>query len=434
MLLKLFKKLWQVLTGITEKSAKGLSLIWTDKDFRLFAIVYFVQGALGLTTVSFPLFLKQELGMTVVAITTMMASYGTLWLIKPLYGAISDALPIFGFRRKPYIMLFSAVSSIAWALVAFYPPSYGLVFFAMFLQSLGFAFTDVVIDGLAVEKSTEKTAGKIQSIMWGSRMAGMMVSGFLGGYLIGVIGYQGIFTIVAMLPCAVIIATMFVKEAKVVISKEKVLNIWSKVKAWLSSLKKPSKVIADLSSKYKALAFASLFIFVSNMFPHFTTGSLAPFTIFMKESLDFSDSLLGLLVTVMSLGKLLGVIIYALFLDGVDLRRVLKWSIIISSMVTLFALLKFNPTSALLIHLCWGVTGYISFLPVMKLAVKSCPKSIEATVFALLMSISNLGSTVATLSSGYVYEYYGLQALIVLAFIGGLLALPFIKYLKGEGE
>lgn len=184
----------------------------------------------------------------------------------------------------------------------------------------------------------------------------------------------------------------------------------------------------------KALIFASVFIFVFNMFPHFTTSNLAPFIVFMKDALDFSDSLLGALVTVMSFGKLLGVVIYALFLDGVDLKKILKWSVIGGSIVTLFAFVVFNPFSAVIIHLCWGIVGYICFLPVMKLAVRSCPKNLEATVFALLMSVGNFGNTFAIFSSGYVYQYYGLKALILMAAIGGLLALPFIKYLKERNE
>lgn len=424
------KKVWKVLKELKDKAAHGMKLIWTDKDYRLFAIVYLVQGSLGLTTVSFPLFLKDELGLTAFQITTLMASYGILWFIKPLYGAISDALPIFKLRRKPYIFFFSALSTVAWGLVAFYPPTYNLVFVALFLQSLGFAFTDVVVDGLAVQKSTKKTAGKIQSIMWGSRMTGMMISGFLGGYLINIIGYQNIFAIVALMPVLVLITTIFVDE-------EKVESVIKRSKSFFTRMKDSfQKLTWDTFKKgvieAKPLIFASVFIFIFNMFPHFTTSNLAPFIIFMKDSLNFSDSLLGALVTVMSLGKLLGVIIYALFLDGVDLRKILKWSVIAGSIVTLFALILFNPFSAVIIHLCWGIIGYISFLPVMKLAVRSCPKDMEATVFALLMSVGNFGNTFATFSSGYVYEFYGLNALILMAAIGGLLALPFIKYLKEE--
>ena len=265
-------------------------------------------------------------------------------------------------------------------------------------------------------------------------MTGMMISGFLGGFLIKLIGYYNIFVIVAALPLLVIFATYFVEEEKVKSIKERSSKFFAKFKTFCKSLKTPWQTVTELALTYKALIFASVFIFVFNMFPHFTTSNLSPFIIFMKDSMNFSDSLLGALVTVMSFGKLVGVFIYALFLDGVDLRKILKWSVIAGSLVTLFAFVLFNPFSAVIIHLCWGIVGYISFLPVMKLAVRSCPKNIEATVFALLMSVSNFGSTFATFSSGYIYDFYGLKALILMAAIGGLLALPFIKYLKDKEE
>ncbi len=307
----------------------------------------------------------------------------------------------------------------------------------MFLQSLGIAFVDVVIDGRVVEKSTDETAGKIQSLIWGSRMSGMMVTGFLGGALIPVIGYQGIFMIMAIMPVLVFVTALFIKEEKVEGVVKKASNFYKGFKSFTKGLKQPWQKAKEITQKYRALILASVFILVFNMFPHFTTsaGGIAPFTLFMKESLGFSKPFLGALITILSFGKLLGIVIYALYIDGIDLKKVLKWSAIAGSLVTLFTLVMFNPVSAILIHFFWGVIGYICFLPVMKLAVRSCPKYMEATVYATLMSVGNFGNTFATFSSGFVYDYCGgLNALILLAAIGGLLVLPFIKYLKNRKD
>jgi len=97
---------------IANKFSTGARLIWTDKDYLMFAIVYLVQGSFGLTTVSFPLFLREDLGLTAFQVTTLIASYGILWSIKPLYGFITDAFPIFGLRRKPYIFIFSMLAAL----------------------------------------------------------------------------------------------------------------------------------------------------------------------------------------------------------------------------------------------------------------------------------------------------------------------------------
>lgn len=418
---------------ITSRFSMGAKAILEDKDYMLFAIVYLVQGSFCLTTVSFPLFLREDLHLTPFQVTTFIAAYGILWSIKPLYGLITDLFPIFGRRRKPYIFIFSALAALAWGIVAFYPPTYNLVMVCMFLQSLGIAFVDVVCDGRVIERSTDETAGKIQSLVWGSRMVGAMITGFLGGALIPVIGYQGIFLIMAIMPMLIFIVALFIEEEKVESVVEKASKVYPKFKSFCKGLKNPLKRIEEIALEYRSLLLASAFIMVFNMFPHFTTsaGGIAPFTLFMRESLGFSKPFLGALITILSFGKLMGIIFYALFVDGIDLRKVLKWSAIIGSLVTLFALLMFNPYAAVIIHLCWGIVGYIAFLPVMTLAVRSCPKHMEATAYATLMSVGNFGGTFAVFSSGFVYDYMGgLNALIIMSAIGGLLVLPFIKYLK----
>lgn len=422
---------------ITDRFSMGAKAVWEDKDYMLFAIVYLVQGSFYLTTVSFPLFLRGDLKLSPFQVTTFMAAYGILWSIKPLYGLITDFFPIFGRRRKPYILIFSALATLAWGIIAFYPPTYNLVLACMFVQSLGIAFVDVVCDGRVIERSTEETAGKIQSLVWGSRMVGAMIGGFLGGALIPVIGYQGIFLIMAMMPILILITALFIEEEKVESVVKKASNIYPKFKSFYKGLKNPWKKIEEIALEYRALLLASAFIMVFNMFPHFTTsaGGIAPFTLFMKESLGFSETFLGALITILSFGKLMGIILYALFVDGIDLQKVLKWSAIIGSLVTLFALVMFNPYAAVIIHLCWGIVGYIAFLPVMTLAVRSCPKHMEATAYATLMSVGNFGNTFAVFSSGFVYDYLGgLTSLIILSAIGGLLVLPFIKYLKVKKE
>ena len=60
-----------------------------------------------LTTTWQPLthFLKQALGWSPVEISASLAVLDVPWVIKPLYGLVSDFLPIAGYRRRPYLLL-----------------------------------------------------------------------------------------------------------------------------------------------------------------------------------------------------------------------------------------------------------------------------------------------------------------------------------------
>ncbi|KAI3982372.1 hypothetical protein MKX01_041210, partial [Papaver californicum] len=38
------------------------------------------------------------------------------WLIKPLYGFISDSVPLFGYRRRSYLVLSGLLGALSWSL------------------------------------------------------------------------------------------------------------------------------------------------------------------------------------------------------------------------------------------------------------------------------------------------------------------------------
>src|SRR5438477_5867550 len=79
----------------------------------LFAVVYFSQGMYYVADQARNLALKETLGLS----PAQVATFGTIvlvpWLIKPVYGLISDAFPLFGRRRKSYFLLTSALATLS---------------------------------------------------------------------------------------------------------------------------------------------------------------------------------------------------------------------------------------------------------------------------------------------------------------------------------
>ena len=74
-----------------------------------FAIVYAVEGIgqarTGLMAQPLSYWLKQTLHWDPVTISASLAILDLPWVIKPLWGAISDFVPLFGYRRRPYLVL-----------------------------------------------------------------------------------------------------------------------------------------------------------------------------------------------------------------------------------------------------------------------------------------------------------------------------------------
>jgi hypothetical protein len=68
-----------------------------------FALVYVVEGLGqigGLIAQPLTYYLKQVQGWTPVQITAYLTLFNLPWIIKPLYGLVSDFIPLFGYRRK----------------------------------------------------------------------------------------------------------------------------------------------------------------------------------------------------------------------------------------------------------------------------------------------------------------------------------------------
>ena len=77
----------------------------------VFAIVYFAQGMWYLPNLSITFLLKDAFGLSAAQTATFFSITVIPWLIKPVYGVISDFLPLFGQRRRSYFILSSGLAA-----------------------------------------------------------------------------------------------------------------------------------------------------------------------------------------------------------------------------------------------------------------------------------------------------------------------------------
>ncbi len=85
-----------------------------------FALVYVVEGigqTGGLIAQPLNYFLKQTYGWTLVQVTAYLTVLNLPWIIKPVYGIVSDFLPFFGDRRKSYLVLANLMAAGAYCWV-----------------------------------------------------------------------------------------------------------------------------------------------------------------------------------------------------------------------------------------------------------------------------------------------------------------------------
>lgn len=68
------------------------------------SLVYLVQGLLGLSRLAVFTFFKDDLGLSPATVGILTGLGAAPWVIKPLYGFLSDSVPLFGYRRRSYLV------------------------------------------------------------------------------------------------------------------------------------------------------------------------------------------------------------------------------------------------------------------------------------------------------------------------------------------
>jgi folate/biopterin transporter len=400
-------------------------------------VVYFVQGILGLTRLAVSFFLKDELGLSPAQMSALLGISAIPWIVKPVFGFISDGLPIFGYRRRPYLVLSGILGSLAWLALARVVNNVPTATLAILLASLSVAVSDVIVDSLVVEKARKESlgdAGSLQSLTWAVAALGGLITAYLSGWLLEHFSSRTVFGITAIFPLAVSAVAWIIAEDKIVQDNP----LESQTPTTRQQIKSLWQAITQ-----KAILYPTLFIFVWQATP----SADSAFFYFITNELGFEPEFLGRVRLVTSFASLLGIWIYQRFLKTVAFRHILGWSIVISSVLGLTTLLLVTHTNrALGIDDHWfslgdslilSVMGQIAFLPVLVLSARLCPKGIEASLFALLMSVSNLSGLLSQELGALLTHWFGvtetnfdkLWLLVLITNLSTLLVLPLLNWL-----
>ncbi|KAL4584633.1 hypothetical protein LXL04_009239 [Taraxacum kok-saghyz] len=316
------------------------------------------------------------------------------WIIKPLWGLMTDIVPIFRLRRRPYFIFAGLIGSIAMLVPAF-TTNLSLVWAILFFMtaSAGVAIADVTIDACVTENSIShpSLAGDMQSLCGISSSIGQLVGFAISGVLVHIIGPQGVFGVLSI-PAGLVILVGFMLEEPLVhgYSHKRVSQKFlDAVKTMVTALKSPDVWRPSL---YMYLSLALGVSIHEGMFYWYTDAKNGP---------SFSQEVIGSIFSVGAIGSLLGVLLYQNVFRNHAFRGVLFWTQLLfgaSSLLDLVLVLRLN--------LIIGVPDYIfvvmdeavskmiarlKWMPLLVLSSKLCPSGIEGTFFALLMSIDHVG-------------------------------------------
>lgn len=380
----------------------------------LFGLAYFAQGlgqAGGLINQPLNYYLKAGLGLNPAQVSEYLAILTLPWVIKPVYGLVSDFLPLFGYRRKTWLILVNTLAALGFLWLSGLTDA-GTIVAALTLTAFGIASSDVIIDALMVENG-ERTGmiARFQAVQWFWFKIAAILTALGGGYLAATLEPAGALhvaaTITMLAPLAVIIVSYIViREERCTIGFEVFRETSASL---LLALKSPTLRIAA--------AFLALWCFS----PAFGT----PLYYHMVDNLGFEQGFIGELNALTAMGAVGGAFIFLRVFDNktVVYRAVFSVWAGIAGVLAYLALAQPSEHAAIIaipLNIFVGMVTQIGTLTILTMAASACPPKAAGFAFAVLMSLYNGVEQLSAILGAQLYEHVFERQLAPLLWVAAL--------------
>jgi MFS family permease len=349
----------------------------------LFGLAYFAQSMAqlgGLIGQPLNYYLKVELGLSTADVSEYLAIASMPWVIKPLYGLISDYVPLLGYRRKTWLMALNLVGASGFLWLAGLTES-GTLITALTLTAFGTAASDVIIDALMVEKGAETgLTARFQGTQWFWFKIAAVITALVGGFLAAnfkpATALHLAATITMLAPIAVLTASYFLvheKRSRIDLEqmKETTQSMWEAIRS-------------------PRLQLAAVFL----MLWCFSPGFGAPLYFHMVDTLHFDQQFIGQLSAFTAVGGVIGAWLFGHVVAKRSVAVQANVAIAAAIMAVLAYLLLAQPsayaqTIAAPLNVSVGMLNQIGSLMIFSVAARACPPRAEGFTFAVMMSIYN---------------------------------------------
>ena len=359
-----------------------------------FAIVYAVEGIgqarVGIILQPLTNYLKSD-GWTPLQVTAYFGALNFPWVIKPVFGLVSDLVPLFGYRRTSYLILASACAAAGYAGIAVLDQPSEFALFLL-LTSYAMATASTLCGALLAENGRNFQQSSLfvgQQWLW--FYVAIMLSAFVGGELVEQLSapaaLKAAAAIAAVAPIAVLLATpLLLKEPRTSASREALRDTLQ-------------GIVAALKARKLWLVAAFLFLYA------FAPGFGTPLYYHMTDRLHFSQSYIGTLGSIAAAGWIAGAVLHRWLLRRLSAGALLYLSIVLGTASAASFLLLTDETTAAIVNFANGLAQMIATIATLTLAAQYCPARAEGFAFAGLMSVSNLADICSINAGAFLYEH-----------------------------
>ena len=295
-------------------------------------VVYAAQGARLAAKLAAAIYLRSQLEEdfrqeSSAKAAGIMAMAMLPWSLKPLYGLVTDTVPLFGYFRRSYLMASGLLGTCSWLLLAYSPDASWiglgrptLTLILLWLTNLATAFSDVVVDAMIARASkTESGApdlvagAQLQTLARFSRAGGGLLSSLAGGFLLESFSPQWIFGLTSLPSLAIALLASGLNESRAAPVSAHSIPGELKMQA--------KRLSAHLATG--GLGWPLLWFFCARALP---PSYHALLVYYQMDVLALSTSFLGIQSALGWMAMGVGTLVYNSCLKRLQLRRILVYS------------------------------------------------------------------------------------------------------------
>lgn len=378
--------------------------------FAMFAMLYFVQGVIQAYQLNFfkPHMDSEGIDADRLAIVASLALLP--FIIKWVYGIISDRYDLFGRgHRVPYMQIGLVSTALAFFIAYFIDPSesFGVLAAMVLMATFFMALFDTTADALAVDVVPPVDHSRVQAFMTGGRAAGLVVVSLIFGLIADSIGYQAIFLVIAGLMLIPLAMVRRVREP----AKRTPAHSFDR-----------SAFRVMLQSRYFVFA---LFLILAWTFFQGIDGLV---TYYMSNELDSSGSTIGLYGTLKGIGMVLGAIGLSYLMTHFGRRTAALTTVILVTLGGLMFSVLESETAIVSVGVLWGVAVGLQWTTYVTLSMGITDTRIAGSMFAILQTMSNIGIGAGEGVATSLSDNLGFSGVFRSFALANLLVIPLILF------
>jgi hypothetical protein len=337
------------------------------------------------------------------------------WNLKPLVGLCEDTVPIFGSRRKSYLIIGGALAALGWFALSLMPIRYAPLLTICVVISSAMVIASTAIGGYMVEAAkASASSGRLTSLRNFSMQFSVLVAGPASGLL-------GSLAIVWTAISCGSIAFLIVPVA-----------LWCLRERRQPSA--PGRIMQEARAQFRSIGRAGTMWAVAGIATVFymAPGVFTALFYIQQNDLHMDTEAQGFLQLLNGAFGMLAALLYGgVLCRRFTLRTLLMVCMVLGAIGNLSYWFYASPTQARIAESLWGFGFTIADVAMMHVMVRATPAGSEALGFSLLMSVRNFCLYGSNWAGSFFIDHFHLKFHVLVLLNGGtsLLAVPLVLLL-----